>query len=105
MADTTARLVAIARRPGGPVSVRIERTADPDWAGDPLAASALVARQLPLRVVEGGGGGAGRDAAAVEARRAWTSLAAARITPESVAALLLVLLRTTLDEPVPSGLA
>jgi len=94
-------LVAIVRRPGGPVPLRIELTADLDWAGNPVAAAALVAERIPLRVVEAGD----RDQAVVEVRRAWQSLGAVRITPESVAALLLVLVRTTLDEPVPSGVA
>jgi len=94
-------LVAIARRRGGPVAVRFERTADFDWTGDPVAAAALVARRVPLRVVEG----AVRDPAVAEVRRAWTALSAARVAPDSIAALLLVLVRTTLDEPVPSGVA
>jgi hypothetical protein len=35
--------VLIARRPGGPVAVRIERTANPEWAADPVAAAQLIA--------------------------------------------------------------
>jgi hypothetical protein len=98
MAEQPA-LVSIVRRPDGPTAVRIERTAVPDWAAAPRSASALVASGLPLRVVEAGAG----DRAVAEVRRAWDSLADARITPSSVAALLLVLRRAVLDEAIPSG--
>lgn len=98
-------LIAIARRADGPVPVRVERTAEPDWTGDPMGAAALVAERVPLRTVDRDDAVAGRDPTVIEARRAWASLESARITPDSAAALLLVLVRTTLDEPVPCGIA
>jgi hypothetical protein len=95
-------LAAIVRRPGGPVSLGIVRTADPDWSRDLSAAAALVAGGVPLRLVEGA---RRREPAVAAVERAWAALADARITPESLADLLLVLLRTTLDQPVPSGIS
>ena len=100
------RFVGVIRRTEGLLLLGVEQTEALPWSSAPLDAIAVVADHTPLAAVEMtlDDVPSERRAHLRDLSAAWRRLAAARVTPASLADLLHVLVGSALEEPVDSGI-